>query len=186
MRRLVFLVEEPSIAEVLDVLLPSLIPEGILHQIVPHEGKSDLDKSIPIKLRGWKEPGVRFIIIRDNDGGDCIALKARLIRLCTDNGREDTMIRIVCQELEAWYLGDLRAVSNAYQNPSLAEMQNKKQFRNPDRLNSPSGYLKRLVPSHSQIAGARAIAPHMNVDNNRSRSFQVFVEGVRRIVMEEA
>ena len=46
----------------------------MLFQCVPHDGKDDLERSIPRKLRGWREPGVRFVIVRDNDRGDCIAL----------------------------------------------------------------------------------------------------------------
>ncbi len=184
MTRLVFLVEERSIAEVLNALLPRLLPVGVAHQVVPHEGKSDLEKSIPRKLRGWKEPGVRFVVIRDNDGGDCIALKNRLSTLCAESGRGDTLVRIVCQELEAWYLGDLRAVDLAYRTSTLARQQGTKRFRNPDALSSPSQVIQKLVTGHQQIAGARAIAPHLNIETNRSRSFHAFIEGVRRLTRE--
>ena len=39
---------------------------------VPHEGKQDLEKSIPRKLRAWREPSAHFIVVRDNDGGEKI------------------------------------------------------------------------------------------------------------------
>ena len=61
-------------AVLLEGLLPLLYP-GLPFQCVSHEGKNDLEKSIPRKLRAWREPGVRFVIIRDNDGGDCRRVK---------------------------------------------------------------------------------------------------------------
>jgi hypothetical protein len=84
----VFLLEEPSMKVLLEALLPRLYP-GLSFQCVPHEGKQDLDKSIPRKLRAWNEPGVRFCVIRDNDGADCLALKRRLAALCAEAGRPE-------------------------------------------------------------------------------------------------
>ena len=63
--------------ELLDGLLRRLFPE-LLFQCVPHEGWTDLERSIPRKLSGWREPGVRFAVVRDNDGGDCHARKQAL------------------------------------------------------------------------------------------------------------
>jgi hypothetical protein len=50
---LVFLLEEPSMKALLDVLLPRIIPENITFKCIPHEGKQDLEKSIPKKLKAW-------------------------------------------------------------------------------------------------------------------------------------
>jgi hypothetical protein len=80
MSRIVFLTEEYSMKVLLDGLLPRLAP-GLRFLCVPHEGKQDLEKSIPKKLRAWREPGVRFVVLRDNDGGDCRGLKDRLAAL---------------------------------------------------------------------------------------------------------
>ena len=77
--RLIFLLEEPSMKELLDGLLPRIFP-GLNFQCVPHEGKSDLDKSIPRKLKAWLEPGVRFVVVRDNDNADCSDIKAWVIQ----------------------------------------------------------------------------------------------------------
>lgn len=113
MSRLVFLLEERSMKTLLEGLLPRLVP-GLSFICVPHEGKQDLQKSIPRKLRAWREPGVRFVIVRDNDGGDCCALKSSLSALCADAGRDDALVRIACQELEAWYLGEPSALAQAF------------------------------------------------------------------------
>ena len=105
MKRLVFLLEEYSMSVLLTGLLPRLFPD-LVFQCLPHEGKQDLDRSIPRKLRAWREPGVRFVVVRDNDGADCADLKAELVAQCAAGGRDDTLVRLACQELEAWYLGD--------------------------------------------------------------------------------
>src|SRR5208337_5287691 len=84
MRRIIFLLEEYSMKVLLDGLLPRLVP-GLQFLCVPHEGKQDLEKSVPRKLRAWREPGVRFVVLRDKDGGDCRELKRKLVSLCTTN-----------------------------------------------------------------------------------------------------
>jgi hypothetical protein len=107
--KIVFLLEEASIKEFLDIVLPKILSSGVTFMTVPHEGKQDLERSIPRKLRAWLEPNVRFVIVRDQDGTDCIRLKEKLYRQCVESGRPDTMVRIVCNELESWFLGDLPA-----------------------------------------------------------------------------
>ena len=57
MRRVVFLLEEYSMKLFLDGLLPRLAP-NLEYVCVFHEGKTDLERSIPRKLRAWREPGV--------------------------------------------------------------------------------------------------------------------------------
>ena len=114
----VFLVEEYSMWVLLDGLLPRMFP-SLLLQCVPHDGKSDLEKSIPRRLRGWREPGVRFVVIRDNDRGDCMALKEHLRELCKDRPKENCLIRTACQELETWFSGDPGALAAAFQKESL-------------------------------------------------------------------
>lgn len=49
-------------------------------------------------------------------------------------------------------------------------------------LPNPSEELKRLVPEYQKISGPRAIGPHLDIDNNHSRSFNALVIGVRRLV----
>ena len=47
MGRMVFLLEEQSMKELLDGLLPRLFP-GLNFLCVPHEGKKDLERSISL------------------------------------------------------------------------------------------------------------------------------------------
>ena len=122
MSRIVFLLEDYSMKVLLDGLLPRLFPE-LSFLCVPHEGKQDLEKSLPRKLRAWREPGVRFVVVRDNDGADCRDLKSRLVALCASGGREDALVRIACQEVEAWYLGDPEALAAVYGEPTLRALE---------------------------------------------------------------
>jgi hypothetical protein len=183
----VFLVEEASMEEMLRGFLPALFPdwvEGVHWRCIPHEGKSDLEASIPRKLRGWRQPGVRFVVMRDQDSAACEAVKANLRTLCANAGRPDTLIRIPCRELEAWYLGDLAAVDAGLGTRRLAALQNKRKYREPDRLGSPSNELAKIAP-YQKRAGSRAIGPHLDPARNRSHSFGVFVTGLRRFVAAE-
>lgn len=178
MTELVFLLEEPSAQVLLNTLLPQLLPPELSFRCIPHEGKQDLEKSIPIKLRHWNIPNSWFVVVRDKDQDDCERLKARLQKLCEDNHRPETLVRIAVHELESWFLGDLAAVGTAFNKPRLAEKQNGRKFRNPDALANAQEELKKLITGYQKVSGARAIAPHLNLTNNRSVSFQQFVTGV--------
>lgn len=78
MSMVVFMVEEASMEEMLRGFLPVLFPdwvEGVHWRCIPHEGKSDLEKSIPRKLRAWRQPGARFVVLRDQDSAACETVK---------------------------------------------------------------------------------------------------------------
>ena len=181
MMKIVFLVEEPSMADLLEGLLPRLIP-GLQFQCVPHDGKQDLTLSVPKKIRAWREPDVRFVVMRDRNSADCRQVKNALVRLCEEAGRTDVLVRIVCRELEAWYLGDVGALGRAYpeaRQGALREL-NKRRYQDPDGVVQPSKALARLVPEFQKRQGARRMANCLSREN-RSHSFQVFVKGVERL-----
>ena len=174
---LVFLLEERSMKVFLDILLPKIIPAGIHFITIPHEGKADLRKSIPIKLKAWNIPESKFIIVQDQDSNDCKVLKQELLDLC---GTKEVLVRIACHELEAWYWGDLKAVEQAY-NKDLSKIGKKKAYRIPDDIISPKRELQKLLPEHQQSAGAKRIAQFIDIERNSSTSFHVFVEGVKNL-----
>lgn len=182
--KLIFLLEEPSTKHLLDILLPKILPEGVEFQTIPHNGKRDLERSIPRKLRGWNEPGdIRFVILHDQDTQNCVQLKQSLLKLC-EGSQRPVLVRIACQEMEAWYFGDMNAVALAYDKPRLRQISGQRRYRVPDQIPSPKEDLRKLVPEHQQIAGAKRVAPHMNIENNTSESFRQFVSGVRRLAAE--
>lgn len=177
---LVFLVEEMSMKVFLDHLLPRILPKDVYFTVVPHEGKSDLEKSIPIKLTHWNAPDTKFMIIHDQDSNNCHALKEELVSL-TDGCNRKVVVRIACHELEAWYFGDLKAVSKAY-GVDLEPLALKRKYRDPDKIESPKQELKKLVPSLEQISGARRISPLINLEHNTSKSFNTFIAGVNKLI----
>lgn len=123
-----------------------------------------------------------FVVVHDQDNWDCHELKGHLQGLCKEGGREDTLVRIACRELESWFLGDLSAVGSGMGVKNLELRQEGRRYRDPDRLGNPEEELRKLVKSYEQIAGARAIGPHLTPERNRSKSFQVFVSGLRRLL----
>lgn len=179
---LVFLLEEKSMKLFLDVLLPKILPQDVAFLTIPHEGKSDLKKSLPIKLKAWNIPDSKFIVVQDQDSNDCRKLKQELLDLCAESDRE-VLVRIVCHELEAWYWGDLKAVELAY-GKDLSKIGRKRTFRIPDDIISPKRELQKILPEHQQMNGARRIAEYIDIDRNTSVSFHMFVDGVRRMVEE--
>ena len=92
------------------------------------------------------------------------------------------MVRIACREMESWFLGDLQAVEKAYNIGGLSRRQQQRKYRNPDGLNNAAQELRRLVPTYQKISGARTIGQHMDINNNCSVSFRVFIEGVYKVI----
>lgn len=127
-------------------------------------------------------PGDRFVIVRDSDGRDCQAMKQRIVDSCKGTGHDDVLVQIVCQELEAWYLGDLDALAQAYHEPSILGYRNRAPFRDPDAVSKPSEAVRRMVDRFSKRETARQLGRLVDVERNRSRSFQVFVDGVRKLM----
>lgn len=178
--RLVFMVEERSMKELLLAVLPKFLPEGFDKPlIIAHNGKSDLHKSIPRKLQAWPNKDDKFIIVQDKDSNDCLRLKAELLSLC-QNSRNDCLIRIACTELESWYLGDLEAVSRAY-GKDYTKLAAKRKYREPDKLGNAKEELRKLILDYQQVDGAKKISAYMDIDNNTSSSFNVFIDGVKKI-----
>jgi hypothetical protein len=181
---LIFLLEEPSLKDVLEIILPKIIPDDIIYICISHEGKQDLAKSIPIKIKAFKfSPNTKFIIVHDQDSHDCKQLKSELFKICQVAGKPDAMIRIICHELESWFLGDLIAVEKGYNLESkiLSKKQTNKKFRNPDQLNSAKQELRNLVNEYYPSTHSKKIAPYLSLKENKSRSFQVFINGIMQI-----
>lgn len=113
----------------------------------------------------------------------CKQLKSELVKLCQTAGKPDAMIRIICHELESWFLGDLKAVEKAYnlEENTLSKQQTNKKFRNPDQLNSAKQELRNLVKEYYPGTHSKKIALYLSLEKNKSRSFQVFVNGIMRV-----
>ena len=184
MSSLVCLLEEPSAREMLGGVLPRILPEMCVHYII-FEGKQDLEKQIERKLRLWQKPDSLFLVMRDQDAGDCVVIKDNLIRKINRSGKSAaSIVRIACRELESFYLGDLQAVEDGIKINGLARKQNNRKYREPDSLVNAAQELARLSgKQYQKVAGSRAIGPCLRIDGeNKSHSFNVLVDGVKKLV----
>lgn len=181
MNQAVIMVEEQSIEEVTKVIIKRMGLENRV-KIIPHDGKNDLEKSFPRKIANWRNPHrTRFVICRDNDGSDCAILKQRLRDMLPETTQHDFKLRLVMNELEAWYLGDLEALKKAelISQGVLDQNRNKRKFRSPENLTNAKQEFKRLVKTKGQITLARTIAPHLELENENCSSFKHFIAAIK-------
>jgi hypothetical protein len=177
---IVLLTEEPSMRILLRSLITRSWPasnEGVDWQIIAHQGKADLERKIAPKMSSWNFRDPHFIILRDNDGGDCLKLKARLSALAAKSGKPH-QVRIVCQELESWLIGDLSAVKAAYPKAPVRDAAAK--FRDPDKLGNVSDELSILTGELAKVERAALVSAHLEPSRNRSRSFQVLFKTLQQ------
>lgn len=183
MINLVCLLEEPSAKEMLAGLFPRLLPDGVTPFIIPFEGKQDLEKQMVKKIRNWRSPDSVFLVMRDQDAGDCEVIKSGLMELCQQAGKPNTVVRIACRELESFYFGDLAAVEVGLNIQGLTQHTRKAKYRNPDDIVNPADELMKLTGGvYQKVSGSRAIGPHLNLEDNTSHSFRVLIAGIRRLV----
>lgn len=182
MKTLIFFLEEPSAKEMLNGVLPRLLPAFTDIRFVVFSGKQDLEKNLERKLRGWLLPNSLFVVMRDQDSGNCISIKKSLTEKCKRAGKE-ALVRICCTELESFYLGDLVAVEKGLSLKGLAAKQSSKKYRDPDSLANPSEELDKLTAGvYQKVEGSRSISPHLDLAKNRSNSFRILLNGLRRFV----
>ena len=91
--------------------------------------------------------------------------------------------------MEAWCLGDVEALNRAFPKvPSSLAKQAR--YRDPDAIKGGTWEALESVSSSvgyhrsglRKMQAAAEIAQHMNVESNRSKSFQAFRDGVRCLV----
>lgn len=182
MKNLVFLLEEPSARDLLEGLLPRLLPEGVYPYYLVFEGKQDLEAQLVKKMRGWLKPDSAFVVLRDQDAGDCRKVKQRLTALVAESGRSPSLVRVACRELESWVVGDWQAIARAFERPDLAVQARKAAHRTPDDLVRPVETIQKLLPEYQKRDGARRVGPLLDPEKNQSKSFLAFCAGVKRLV----
>ena len=178
---IIFLTEELSIKPVLQRVMTVLSPEGIEGVdwiVISYRGKADLRSNIKQKMQSWDYGSPHFVILRGTDGGDCRAIKQDLLDIAAQTGKPHH-VRIVCQELEAWFIGDLSAVEFAFPESHASAYTAKARFRNPDSVEAASRWIEGITGSAAKVSRANQIAPHMDIESNCSRSFQVLISTIR-------
>jgi hypothetical protein len=182
--QLVLFLEEPSAKAFLDEFLPRVLPPAITLRTIPHNGKRDLQSSLPKKLRGWRNPDARFIVLHDKDSNDCVQLKTQLRAICYA-ARPDLkpLIRIACHELEAWYMGDFDALAATFPGFNADQVRNRARYRDVDSLANAAEELSKLVPAYQKVSGSRALGKTLSVGgSNTSHSFRIFMQGITRLI----
>lgn len=177
-RHWVFFLEEPSAEDFLRGFLAACTPADVTLHFQVFEGKQDLEKQLVRRIRYWRLPNSQFLVMRDQDSGDCMQVKQRLRELCDEAGCPEAVIRIACRELETFFVGDWEAVATAFGKPALSAYARSAKFRDPDHLGSPSEELKRALPLYSKRDGARRISRVMVAERNRSTSFQFLYKAI--------
>ncbi len=188
MKYLYFFTEEPSIEPVILELSSKILPaEQFFVRVFPHEGKEDLKKALRKTVPSIsRQPDALIIILHDQDSKDCIALKEEL---ATQLGTVSCpyKIRIVCDELESWYLGDLPAIKKVYPQFDLENFQHRGDYQNVDAISKPSQRLLQIVPDLKgltrlpKVKLAKDIAPHLNPEENQSESFRQLMSAINEL-----
>lgn len=196
------LVEEPSAAEALTVLVPKIVGRDVTFAVHPHQGKADLLAKLPGRLRGyraWLPEEWIIVILIDEDRADCHRLKgqledaARRANLRTratsaQNQPPELVARIAVEELEAWFFGDVAALVEAYPRVPRT-LHRQKKYRDPDHISGGTWEaLERVLQKAGYFPGglqkmevARAVSARMDLDRNSSRSFCAFRDALRRL-----
>lgn len=170
------------------------------------KGTTDPQKRIlldrlPKLLRGYgkslKNVPAVVVVVLDLDDRDCMVFKQEMLDILDNcNPQPTTLFRIAIEEGEAWLMGDHAAVKTAYPRA-------KEQVLNAYAQDSICGTWEKLAdvvyPGGSQrlkqlgwpytgqakCEWAENITPHMDMENNQSRSFQVFRDGIRGLMQEK-
>lgn len=171
------------------------IPKNLASVTDP--SKRILLDQLPRLLRGYGKSLDRgtnaVIIVVDLDARDCLSFKKEMTEVLEAcNPAPQTLFRIAIEETESWLLGDQQAVRTAYPGARshildaypqdgivgtwevLADAVYSGGARRLKKLGYPEiGKAKR--------EWAQTIAPHMDIEGNQSKSFQVFRDGVRQL-----
>ena len=181
MKHLVCLLEEPSAQDALQAWLPHWLPGHVQVHYIVFQGKQDLEMQMVRRMQFWLRPDSRFLVMRDQDSGDCHVIKAGLRKKCEEAGHPNAIVRIACKALETFFIGDWKAVADAYDKPILAANQRKAKYRKPDLLSNPSDELDKAVRGYQKREGARRITPNLDLQKNQSGSFNVLIESLRQV-----
>lgn len=192
------LMEEPSMEDALQILLPRMVRPDIELKFIQFGDKGNLLRELPSRLRGYKQwlPATAMIlVVVDRDNDDCHALKQQLEECAAhagfrtkssphEDGGFQIINRIAIEELEAWYFGDWQAVRMAY--PRMPDLAGKAAYRRSDEIAGGSWEaLERELQKRGYFGSglrkrefARAVAEYMQPNRNLSPSFACLRDAV--------
>lgn len=209
------LVEDASGELLLRSLLPKILGQsGGLHtwRFHPYKGIG----RIPRDLRGKTDPSKRVLLDRlpkilagyglshqgteaavvvlvDLDDRDCIRFKEELLQILRRcHPRPKVLFRIAIEEMEAWLLGDRRAILKEFPRAKVSVIDSYHQDsicgtweKLADAL-FPGGSLALRLQGYPTIGQekcrwATMIGRHLDVESNRSPSLRVFRSGLLKL-----
>lgn len=183
MNALIFILEEESAKYVIEEIIKRLITTNINIKYITFQGKTDLENNLFRIFRCNGGPGNYYIIMRDQDSGDCHAIKRNLLNKLKKYNKENvSLVRIACHELESFFLGDLEAVGKGLNINHIAKMQNKKIYRNPDNIANASEQLKKITKQlYKKGTSPSLISQYLKLDgSNRSQSFAALLDAIKK------
>lgn len=210
------LVEDSSGEKLLEAVLPKLLGEygdphtWNMHSYkgigrIPKNLKSGADAAkrilldqLPRLLQGYgKTPGIdAVVVVLDTDKRNCVDFLAELKALAAGcNPAPNTLYRLAIEEVEAWYLGDRQALTDAYPRAKADVLNRYVQDSVCDTWElladaiypGGSAAIKKAgwpLPGQVKHEWAENIGPLLEPDRNVSPSFCRLRDGLRRLASE--
>lgn len=208
------LVEDQSGKKMLDILIPNIIGDSHTFDVKSYKGIGRIPKgltsgieankrillaNLPKALAGYGRSwqcgyeGV-VIVICDLDDKCLKSFRSELMGLLEScNPRPETRFCIAIEEGEAWFLGDIPAIKQAYPKAKDTELNsyvNDSICGTWEKLANVvyKGGSQKLSSLGWQAVGAEKsewaenITPYMNLENNASPSFNYFLGKVRELI----
>jgi hypothetical protein len=145
--------------------------------------------NLPAKLRAWGKifDGAvdRVVVLVDLDDDDCSELLGRLSRLHQAiNPRPEVAFRLAIEEVEAWYLGDLKAIKAGFPKAKTRRLA----LWQPDSSTGSWELFMEVIGAQSpdKVLWGEIMGIHLQVDEplddyNASMSFRKFCRRVRAL-----
>lgn len=193
------LVEGQSERAFLDRWLPRRLPDQHV-RVHPHQGKGSLPRvwneppdakarglldQLPAKLRGLaQDPKVDgILVLLDADDDDVSELAGSICAVAMQCApRLNVKVSVAVEEMEAFYLGDLRALERAYPEADLAAAR----AYQPDSICGTWELFGEIVGDGggNKVAWAEAMGPHVTIapSQSRSPSFRLMVREMLALV----
>jgi hypothetical protein len=206
------LVEDQSGKVALDILVPKIIGDEHTFKVISYKGigripqkmnngadasKRILLDNLPRLLAGygksWQQGYGAVIIVCDLDDKCLKSFRAELIALLNKcNPQPESRFCIAIEEGEAWFLGDILAIKQAYPQAKTAVLTaytNDSICGTWEKLADAvyKGGSQSLTSQGWQTAGkekstwAEKITPYMDINNNSSPSFNYFVSKLQEL-----
>jgi hypothetical protein len=149
---------------------------------------------LPRLLQGYgnslKQIDAAVIVVVDLDEKDCKSFKQELVDILNNcDPKPETRFRIAIEELEAWLLGDREAIKSAYplaKNNVLESYNQDSICGTWEKLADaiyPGGSVKLKSLGYPLIGQVKCewaskISPNIDINQNKSKSFQVFRDSI--------